>query len=43
VNKNKYLIDISSLNKKYTLKNNENIEIISNLHFRVKSNKKISI
>ena len=43
MNKNNYLIDISSLNKKYILKNNENIEIINNLHFSVKANKKISI
>ena len=40
---NNLLVEISNLNKKYTLKNRENIEIIKNLNFKLKSNSKISI
>ena len=43
MNKLDYIIDISNLNKKYYLKNNQNLEIISNLNFKLKSNSKVSI
>ena len=43
MNKDYNIIDISNLNKKYILKNNETIEIINNLNFQLKLNSKISI
>ena len=43
MNNENYIIDILSLNKKYILKNNENIKIIENLNFKIKYNSKIAI
>jgi len=43
MNSEKYIIDISNLRKKFVLKNRENIEIISNLNFKLTSNSKVSI
>ena len=40
---NNYIVDISSLNKKYTLDNNQSIEIIKDLDFKLKLNSKVSI
>ena len=43
MNKQNYIIDISNLNKKYFLKNNQSIEIINNLNLKIKKNSKLSI
>ena len=43
MNNENYLININNLNKNYILKNNQTVEIISNLDFKVKYNSKISI
>ncbi len=43
MNKNNFIIEISNLNKKYILNNNESIEIINNINFKLRSNSKISI
>ena len=42
-NNNNYIIEIKDLNKNYSLKNNQKIEIINNLNFKIKSKSKISI
>ena len=43
MNNENYIININNLNKNYILKNNQTVEIISNLDFKVKYNSKISI
>ncbi len=43
MNNQNLIIKISNLNKKYTLKNNETIEIIDNLNLNLKTNSTISI
>ena len=43
MNKNNYIIEISNLYKNYVLNNNESINIIDNLNFKVKLSSKISI
>ncbi len=43
MSKENYIIDISGLNKKYTLKNNQDIEIVSNIDLKIKFNSKISL
>ena len=43
MNKNKYIIEISDLNKKFILKNKNSIEIIRDLNFKLKTNSKVSI
>ncbi len=43
MNKQKYIIEISDLNKNYLLKNNEKIKIIKNLNLKIKYNSKVSI
>ena len=43
MSKENYIIDISGLNKKYTLKNNQEIEIVSNIDLKIKFNSKISL
>ena len=40
---NKYLLEISNLDKFYTNENNLKIEIIKNLNFKLKHNTKVSI
>ena len=43
MNKNYTLINISNLEKKYILKNNQNLEIIKNLNLKINYNSKICI
>ena len=43
MNKQNLIINISNLNKKYLSKNNQYVEIIRNLNFKIESNSKISI
>ncbi len=43
MSKNNYIVEISSLNKKYFFNNKQGIEIIKNLNFKIKYNSKISI
>ncbi len=43
MNKQSYLIEINNLNKKYVLKNNQHVEIIRNLNFKLEKKSIISI
>ena len=43
MNKQSYLIEINNLNKKYILKNNQHVEIIRNLNFKLEKKSIISI
>ena len=43
MNKNSYIIEISGLNKKYLLNDDEDLNIINNLDFKLKQKSKIAI
>ena len=43
MNKEKFIIEISELNKHYLLQNKEKIKIIENLSFKIRYNSKVSI
>ncbi len=43
MNKNSYIIEISGLNKKYSLNDDEDLNIINNLDFKLKPKSKIAI
>ena len=43
MNRDNYIIEISNLNKKYPLKDEEDLNIINNLDFNLKPNSKIAI